>query len=123
MSRKNAWRGAMTRHLRDKPQFGNLDRLGYLSLPSRVWANEMTTWRLQRRHLSSTPSGTKRAKRLPQWQRMAFSTDDDCFALSCVVRCKCFTFAFPYCQAQMPNKKARITLIGDTGSGFWTAGR
>ena len=33
--------------------------------------NGITTLRLQRRHLISTPSGTRRASRLPQWQRMA----------------------------------------------------
>ena len=32
-------------------------------------ANDTITWRLQRRHLSSTPSATTRASKLPQLQR------------------------------------------------------
>jgi len=51
-----------------------LCNVGYmliLTLP--LVANGTTTWRLQRRHLSSTPSATTRASKLPQLQRSELS--------------------------------------------------
>lgn len=55
-------------------RFNNAIDVGYiliLTLP--LVANGTTTWRLQRRHLSSTPSATTRASKLPQLQRSELS--------------------------------------------------